>query len=176
MEIDLAGYEQEGRFVNALKNGKYHSLTVLDLNQLYPIFTGIFETLERLAVVADWKYGLSATFKILNAERSCPFLDIAHVMDGYERYGIPVAFNFMSTLRDPHHPDHFIEFKPKGENGDELFPEIQAAVLMVYLARSLGIPMWEDDTGTDPDLNLLEELHHAGVRSMEAQSLRSRSR
>ena len=103
--IDLAGYDQEQRFIEILKHRKYHALTILDLNQLHPILHGIFQTLDRLAQAANWKHGLFATFKVLNADRSCPFIDIGHAMDKYEKHGIPVALNFMSSLRVL--PNHF---------------------------------------------------------------------
>lgn len=110
-EIELTGYEQEDRFIKIIQQQKYSSLAVLDLNQLYPILIGIFETLDRFARAANWKHGLAATFKILNADRACPFIDLAHVMDRYEKLGIPVALNLMSSLSEHHHPDKFIEFK-----------------------------------------------------------------
>jgi len=173
-QIDLAGYEQEARFSNMLKQRKYSSLMVLDLNQLYPIFDGIFETLDRIALAANWKNGMSATFKILNSDRSCPFIDLDHVMERYEKYGIPISLNFMSALREHHHPDNFIKFHHQDEDGNKLPKEVHAAILMMSVASNLGIPMWEDLTDANPDLDLFGKLRQAGQRSMNAQAIRNR--
>lgn len=170
-QIELAGYEQEERFISVLSQHKYHSLSVLDLNQLYLIFTGIFQTLERIWKAINWKHGFFATFKTLNADRSCSFIDIARVIERYEKNGIPVSLSFMSPLSEHHHPDTFIEFKQQDEEGEYLDAEFNAAILMFNLARNFGIPMWED---VEHDYDVFEALRLAAGRSMTAQSLRNK--
>ena len=173
IECDLAGYDQEARFLALLKNHKYESLWILDLNQLYLIFLGIFDTLERLLMALEWEHGLSATFKILNADRACPFLDLESVMSGYEKTGIPVALNFLSALREHHHPDSFLDFQKHDENGEVMAPETNAAILMLYVARRFGISLWEDN---DEDNGMFDALRLAGDRSLMAQTLRNDKR
>jgi len=175
-EIELAGYEQEARFNKLLRKLKYTSISILDLNQLYPIFRGIFETLDRIAVAADWKHGISATFKILNSDRSCPFIDIDYVIDKYETHGIPIALNFMSSLREHHHPDKFIEFAYQNEDGEKFNSETHAAILMMNVATHLGISMWEYLIDENYESGLFGKLLLAGERSMQAQSLRNKAK
>ena len=80
------------------------------------------------------------------------------------------------SLREHHHPDKFIKFSAQGEEGEDLSPEILAAIMMANIARSLGVPMWEDEEDLSPDLNLFEQLRLAGIRSMNAQDIRNRKK
>ena len=95
----LAGYTHGAQFETLLEDCQFEELDVLDLNQLYLIFNGIFETLERISEASGWIDGYDGTFKMLNAQRSTPFVDIEAVIQRCGRTGIPIIFPFMSTLR-----------------------------------------------------------------------------
>lgn len=169
--IELMGYEQANKFIQLLQRNRYQSLTVLDINQLFPVLNGIFETLERIAVAVNWEHAISATYKLLKSNRTCSFLDIEHVIDQFGDHGIPIAIGLMSSLGEPHHPDHFIAFKRADEEGRILSTWVKAGILTAYVVSSLGIPMWEDESDLDRDL--IGSMLAAGKRSQEVQRHRN---
>lgn len=171
LRSQLEGYEFADKFYSVIASKKYSSLRLLDLNQIYPILYGAFESLERIASAAEWTHGMSVTFKVLNADRSCPFLDIKTVVDRYEKDGVPVLMSIMSSLRESHHPNAFFELRQVDDEGEPLGAGVHAGILMMHIAHSLGIPMWEL---LDTDSGLLNALGQAGGRSMAAQAIRNR--
>ena len=106
----------------------------------------------------------------MNADRSCPFIDIGSVIERYEKDGLPIALSFMTPMMEYHHPDSFIEFKNQDEEGEKMAAETHAAILMIHLARTFGMPIWEN---AGLDFDVFEALRLAGSRSMEAQSIRN---
>ena len=168
----LDGYIHGAEFLSLFRDQKFENLQVLDLNQLYLIFTGIFETLERISGASNWHLGYWGTFKVLNSQRAAPFIDISTVIKRYKETGIPIVFPLLSALDQAYHPNTFARFDAT-EDGKQIAPEVNAVVLMIHLARALGLPIWEDP---DEDHDFYQHLAAAGTRSLNAQTLRNKRR
>lgn len=163
------GYLYGGEFCALLASQKSDRVDVLDLNQLYPIFTGIFEILDSISDAAQWRNGYQGTFKVLNAHRAAPFIDVQSVVERYRRTGVPIFLPLLGTFDQAFHPDSFISFDSIDEE-DKIVPAVNAVVLMIHLARALGLPVWEDPK---EDLDFYQHLAEAGARSLAAQTLRN---
>lgn len=168
----LDGYDCAGRFAEMLSGKKFDVLSILDLNQLYLIFKGWFEALERIFAECGWGDGISLTFKILNADRACPFLDVERVISRFETIGVPVIFDLLSPLQRKFHPDALHKFDRMA--GDMPVPPYMNAVrLLILVCESVGLPLFEDlEDVEECGSSIVDEVREAGWRGMEAQRLR----
>lgn len=173
---ELEGYDNKELFAKALQGQVFEKLRILDLNQLFPIFRGIFESFRRITDFIGWEHGISLDFKVLNASRSCPFLDVSRVLERAELHGVPVVFNFMEPLRHKFHPDKLIRIENTDE-GDQIDPHTHAVILLMEICLSMGLPLFEDVEEAEKDgSKIYGEIRDAGQRSLIAQTARSQRR
>ena len=168
----LAGYLHVDSFISALHKRSFKNVKILDLNHLFAILIGTFDTLSRLCAAAGWIKPVHGTFKLLNMSRMVPFVDIERVVSSYDAIGVPVTMRSRSALLDSHHPDTFQSFI--GCEGDEEVDaesanDVNAFIMFMRISIALGIPAFENKDALG---GLYPEALSASLRSLSAQKLR----
>ena len=166
----LGGYEQAERFVRILEASNYAAPRVVDLNLLFNLLIGLVETQRRLLAEAKWTKPYFIKAKLLNVWRTIPFLDVDHIIEGFEADGLPVCLDKIVTTPPGSDPDTFQKVEAfvtiTDEDGERADIVIQALTILQPIARAWGLS-FALDADRYPDT--FRKLHEASVLAIELQ-------
>lgn len=174
LAVDLQGYKHGDDFIRVL--GKYtpSKLRIIDLNYLFNILIGVTEIQERLCKLAGWPDSYLFKVKVLNAWRTIPFVDVATIIDRFDKYGLPMCLDSVSSSPRGIGPGNYAEISRYPELESEVTRVlVQAFVMFSPLALSFGIPPWIEHAEDATVTPYHESLQEAGRRAMDVQRLRS---
>jgi len=173
LRIDLCAYTNTTKFINLLARYNPGATRVVDLNYLFNILIGIVETQGRLCALAGWTESYHAKTKLLNCWRMIPFLDDEYVLGHFEKHGISMCLDSISSAPPFIGPDRYLEVpQDKFRESDSARVLFQAAMMFTQVAISFGIPAWppEEDESDTP---YYERLLRAGRRAIDNQDRRN---
>lgn len=173
----LEGYDHVPRFLKLCYEQGYKTPTVIDLNLLFHVLIGLGRHQAAIATEIGWKDSIRAKVELSGIWRTIPFFDAAHVLDEYERHGIPLSMRDKLRIHLGKSEDSFLELRAMVPEEDEQRYAISIAEsLFIIIATSLGVSL--GDNSDDDYPNLTGTIGHfldAGNRSLTVQNNRGRN-
>lgn len=170
----FSGYCYADKFIEILNNRSASRTRIADLNFVYNVLVGVSGIQRRLCDLVGWKGAFYVKLKLLNGWRTVPFIDVCHVLERFERYGLPMCMDSSCSVPPGSGPEDYLEIPrfadiPSAHARDFL----QGIVIFSQIAAAYGVPDWVDLE----DKNKLyhEHLRDAGNRAIEVQRLRNRN-
>ncbi len=159
----LSGYENGPRFTEILSRAGFKTPRIVDLNLLFDLLTGVIEIQRRLHGKAGWNNEFFVKAKLLNVWRTCPFVDVARILDGFETHGVPMCLNQNLTSPSGTSPDTFFPIGEYDGSDDQVSQIVyQACMAFVPIAQAFGIPAYfESDNGEPLYRDLLDAASRA---------------
>jgi hypothetical protein len=175
---ELAGYAHVDRFTKLLLQRGYDRPRVVDLNVLFNALIGVAEIQARIAAKAGWTRGFSFKAKLVNVWRTIPFLDVADVVAGFEKHGIPMCLDGKVLAPAGSDPEDFKDIPNQfdADGGEYARVLLQALGMFAPIARAFGLPAWFDFDPEGEAPTYYDELQRAGNRSSEVQKRRDERR
>lgn len=164
---DLEGYDNVDQFIKVLDKYNISTIRVVDLNYLFPILTGVAEIQQRLCALAGWSEEYHVKVKVLNAWRTIPFVDSSLVLEEYEKYGLPMCLDSVSSTPYGTGPDAFLAVPTYSETKDvHARAYLQAAAMFVPAAYAFGVLPCGSLDEKSTDVTYYEALENAGRRAV----------
>jgi hypothetical protein len=88
---NLDGYEHGFRFAHILKRQGFERPKILDLNLIFSSLVGFFHIQSLLDAEANRTGPFYIKAELINAWRTCPFLDVEAVITEQEEHGVPMS-------------------------------------------------------------------------------------
>lgn len=170
LALDLDGYMHPQRFIDLLGRYNTNALRVVDLNYVFNVLIGVAEIQERLCKLAGWTESYHLKVKVLNCWRTIPYIDVADVLDRFEKYGPPMCLDSVAAFPRFTGPEDYMEILRHSEvesRAGRIF--FQAVAMFWPLALLYGVPTWEEDKLVPYH----EAFQEAGRRAMDVQHRRN---
>lgn len=173
----LAGYAHSGAFLDLLHNKHYTEVKIADLNFMMNVLIATASKYRQ--ILSDAGVAEEFYFKmcVLNAWRTCPFIDVQSVLIQYSEHGIPMLMHRAISMPAGDDPDSFVHaFEPKIENPKHSKPvssAVQAVLMFTILAIAFGIRSFVDEDFKTGEQDLYSELLNAGKRAVRVQANRA---
>ncbi|WP_395517748.1 AlbA family DNA-binding domain-containing protein [Pseudorhizobium flavum] len=171
----LNGYKYAPQFLSLCRAQRYDRPNIIDLNMLLYVLLGLARTHAALAEEFSWRGPVYAKIEITGVWRTIPFFDAPHVLDEYERHGMPLGLRDRIVLYSGEEQENYIELPGPDEDTDaEQFRLLTAYRLFVAIAVALGVPTGIDEEGDGSDFpGSLSSFLDAGRRALEVQKSRA---
>lgn len=153
IRLFLGQYEFTDSFLDTLEKYNYETANVIDFNHLIHVLMSIFETQQTLLKHAGWPTSFNIKFKILNAWRTLPFIDVEYLIDHFRENGIPLSLNNNITTPRGTTPNTFIEIIDNEVLDNDQNLIIHSVFALSWVANALGVPIYEMAT----DKNLIKK-------------------
>jgi hypothetical protein len=174
LSMDLHAYTNAAKFIDLLARYTSGAVRVVDLNYLFNVLIGIAETQARLCSLVGWTESYFVKTKLLNCWRMIPFLDDEFVLRHFEKHGISMCLDSISSVPPCIGPEGYIEvFPDKFCDSDLARVLCQAFTMFTQVAISFGIPVWPAEFENKSDAPYYERLLLAGRRAMDNQDQRN---
>lgn len=165
LAIDLQGYETVERFVRVIE--KYHlsALRIVDLTMLFNLLVGVADMKRRLCELVGWRDGYHFKYRLLNAWRTIPFIDLTTAQDHLETNGLSMCLSSTVTYPSRTGPDRYIEIERALDIDDPKFRCLAQGTLMfsaVAIAYGISMP-----TDQDHFSDYLDSISRAGSRAVD---------
>lgn len=160
-------YEHIERFTELLQSqgSGYSSPRVVDLNLVFQALIAVASTYKRLLALVSDDRAFYCKVRLLNCWRIIPFVDVAQVLDQYEKHGIPMVMESKLTAPVGYHPDSFAYIAPP-DSYDKLDAIVfQGMRMFDQVAEALGLPIPLNENSEDENASLYEDYVYAGDRA-----------
>ncbi|MFZ9753338.1 MAG: helix-turn-helix domain-containing protein [Cyanobium sp.] len=174
LSIDLRAYANTAKFIDLLARYNSEVVRVVDLNYLFNILIGIAEIQAGLCSLAGWTESYYAKTKLLNCWRMIPFLDDEFVLSHFEKHGISMCLDSISSFPPFNGPEGYLEVSPdKFRDSNFARALFQGVMMFTQVAISFGIPAWPAESEDESDTPYYERLLQAGRRAIDNQDQRN---
>jgi len=172
----LEGYDHADRFVESCRRQNYRGPAVIDLNIFLVVLIGLARKHAALAKEFGWAGTMLAKVRVSGVWRTVPFFDAPHVLDEYERHGIPLSLADNATIYQGKRRNSFFEIPSDSSDEMTQFPNLLMAIhLFAKVAVGLGVSITSEGDGPESDLSTaISAFVMAGQRAITAQKHRSR--
>jgi len=173
----LEGYRNVERFIQLCVNQRYERPTVIDLNLLLHVLLGLARIQAALAKEFGWTGPIFAKMEISGVWRTIPFFDTHHVLNEYEKHGLPLVLQDRVTIYSGSDKGSFVELSGLQDDDIEKHRILMATELFVHIAHALGFhpAADQDDDGVDFSSSVGDFLN-AGLRALDVQKNRTQRR
>ena len=170
-------YEQIERFTKLLQSqgSGYSSPRVVDLNLVLQVLVAVASTYRRLLALVSDDRAFHCKVRLLNCWRIIPFMDVAQVLEQYEKHGIPMVMESELTAPVGYHPDSFAYIAPPASN-DKFDASVFQGIMMFFrVAEALGLPILLNENSEDENAQLCLDYFYAGNRAKRLYENRVKS-
>ncbi|MDH1629272.1 AlbA family DNA-binding domain-containing protein [Pseudomonas mosselii] len=163
-------------FCAHLEQAKIERVKVVDLNSLFHVITGIFESHRTLLKLADWPCEFSIKIKLINCWRTVPFLDTDFFANHLQKNGIPICLTDNSINPPGSAPNTFIKIQEtQGDEAENIKVALQSIRAFIPIAEAFGVPLLdllgkELSSESNSRTSIYESLLTAGRHSVSLQN------
>ena len=160
-------YKHLERFTKLLQSqgSGYSSPRVVDLNLLLHALLAVASKYRRLLALVSDDPAFYCKVRLLNCWRTIPFMDVAQVLDQFEKHGMPLVMESELTAPVGYHPDSFAQLVPPPSKEKFDTSVIQGFMIFFRVAVALGLPILPNENSEDDGAQLYEDYLDAGNRA-----------
>lgn len=174
LQLHYMGYESVNYFMSVLKKYNIYNIKIVDMNFLLSILIGVAKIQDKFCSLAKCNKSYYVKIKLLNVWRAIPFLDVANVIERFDKYGIPMFLDKCSSCPSDKGYNGFIEIdrltNVKIEDERYLW---QALRIFVLIAKSFGLPYLDEFDEESQSCPYYSDLQRAAHRAMIVQNNQS---
>ena len=176
----LEGYVHGKRYVELLRSAGHREPNVVNLNMLILMLIGtIAKYRGLLRLFGGPAESVFVKVRTLNFWRVVSFIDVAEIIDDFEKYGVPVAMEESATWPSGDDPRLFVEMEEPqniesaAADREAVVCSRQAWMLFALIAPMFGCSTVSFDWGAGgavvPDLLSFDTLYGAGDRARKVE-------